>query len=51
MNAKETFFTYARSIWKKEGFKGFYKAASVVPFQSITWAFVLILFDTAGIGF
>ena len=30
--------------------RGFYKGAAVVPIQSITWAMVLIIFDTAGVG-
>ncbi len=51
MNAKEGFLKYARNVWRKEGITGFYKAASVVPIQSLTWALVLIVFDTAGIGF
>jgi len=51
MNAKEGFFTYGKNIWKKERVKGFYKGATVVPIQSIAWALVLILFDTAGMGF
>ncbi len=49
MNAREGLLKYGRSIWKNEGIGGFYKGASVLPIQSVTWAMVLILFDTAGL--
>jgi len=42
---------YGKKIWKNEGLSGFYKGIGVVPIQSIIWATVLIIFDTAGIGF
>ena len=50
MNAKEGFLMYGRNVWKKEGIAGFYKAATIVPIQSLAWSLVLIVFDTAGIG-
>jgi len=49
MNAKEGLLRYGGRIWKSEGMGGFYKGASVLPIQSVTWAMVLILFDTAGL--
>lgn len=49
MNAKEGLVKYGRSVWKNEGMGGFYKGGSVLPIQSMTWAMVLILFDTAGL--
>ena len=41
---------YARKVLKEEGIRGFYRGSPVLPFQSITWAIVLIIFDTAGIN-
>ena len=49
MNDKEGLLRYSHSVWKREGMGGFYKGASVLPIQSVTWAMVLLLFDTAGL--
>lgn len=49
INSKKGFLGYAQKVFKEGGLKAFYRGWKVVPFQSITWGIVLIVFDTAGI--
>ena len=51
INSKESFLKYAMKIWQKEGAKGFYRGAAVVPVQSVMWSLILLLFDTKGVNF
>ena len=51
MNSQESFLEYAQKIWQKEGLKGFYRGASVVPLQSVMWSVALLIFDTKGVQF
>lgn len=51
IDAKENFFKYGKQIWCQEGLKGFYKGASLIPIQSVSWAVLLMVFDTAGLHF
>lgn len=33
-------------VWRKEGIRGFYRGAKLIPAQSLTGAAILLLFDT-----
>lgn len=37
---------FCLGIWRKEGLKGFYRGAKLIPAQSLTGAAILLLFDT-----
>lgn len=37
---------FCLGIWRKEGIKGFYRGAKLIPAQSLTGAAILLLFDT-----
>ena len=49
VNSHQSFFEYAQKIGQKEGLKGFYRGASVVPLQSVMWSVALLIFDTTGV--
>ena len=42
---------FGREILAKEGVKGFFKGVGITPWQSVTWAMMLMIFDTAGVRY
>lgn len=51
INSELGFFDFSRNVWNQEGVRGFFRGASIVPIQCVTWSMALLIFDTAGLTF